>query len=277
MLLAVNRCNQDLVAFLLISLGLVCFRSDGWPARMLGVVLLAAAAVLKYFPLVTLILLLDFRTRRELMGGFITYAVVLLLAWPGLAPALELASLHAPSPQWLYAFGAPVLWRDLGWEWWPGRLAPTVLLVAWASWAGWKRARLAPPRQLDGDRSAEREFICGAAMIVGVFFWGVSYVYKFVFALWLLPWLCRQNDGGVVESRWRRAIACLLLAVVWLEGSMAVLLNLIIAPWSQSVAVLLLKGTLVITQLLTWALVACLLRFLLIYIGRRGHAQLLNR
>ena len=84
LLLAVYRANQDLVVFLLVSLGLVCFRGSGRPARALGVLLFAAAAVLKYFPLVTLVLLLDFRTRRGVLAGFALYAVVLLLACDGL-------------------------------------------------------------------------------------------------------------------------------------------------------------------------------------------------
>jgi thiosulfate reductase cytochrome b subunit len=66
----------------------------------------------------------------------------------------------------------------------------------------------------------------------------------------------------------------LLLAVVWLEGTMAVVLNLLVGPWSLAVAQWLLKATLITTQLCTWALVACLLRFLLIYVTRRGRALL---
>jgi len=269
-LLAVNRANQDLVVFLLVSLGLVCFRRSGRLARALGVILFAAAAVLKYFPLVTLVLLLDFRTRRGVLAGFALYVLVVLLAWPGLEPALRLASQHAPSPTWLYAFGAPVLGRDFSQESWLGWLVPAGLMAVWAIREAWNRVPATPAGQPARECSMEREFICGAAMIVGVFFLGVSYLYKLVFAVWLLPWLWRQ--GVDTEGRWARATRGLVLVVVWLEGTMALVLNLVVGPWSQPVALGLLKATLVTAQLCTWALVACLLRYLLIYVGRRGRA-----
>ena len=118
--------------------------------------------------------------------------------------------------------------------------------------------------------------MCGAASVVGLFFMGSSYVYKLVFAVWLLPWLWRHDAGVAVESRWGRATLYLLLAVTWLEGGIAVVLNLLIGRWSQPVAHSLLKGTLAVSQLLTWALIACLLRFLLNYMVRRGRALWVN-
>jgi len=57
---------------------------------------------------------------------------------------------------------------------------------------------------------------------------------------------------------------------------MATVLNLVVGPWSQPVALWLLKVTLVATQLVTWALVACLLRFLFIHVGRRSRFLLRN-
>ncbi len=275
-LLAVNRANQDLVIFLVSSLGLVCFRNSGGPARALGVILFASSAVLKFFPLATLVLLLDFRSRRQVLAGFVLYALVLLLAWPGLAPALRLVGRQAPTPEWLYAFGAPVLMRDFGFVGWLGWLLPAGFLIGWAIREAGKHAGAPRAVQADGGDAAEREFVCGAVLIVGAFFLGASYLYKLVFAAWLLPWLWRQYDGNALEARWARVTWSLLLAVVWLEGTMALVINLLVGPWwSQTVAVGLLKATLVISQLLTWALVACLLRFLLIYVARRGRTLLL--
>ena len=61
----------------------------------------------------------------------------------------------------------------------------------------------------------------GAALVVGCFFLGASYVYKLVFAVWLLPWLWRQG-AAPAEERWRRLTLALLLAVLWFEGLMAI-------------------------------------------------------
>ena len=271
-LLAVNRANHDLVVFLLLGLGLFCFRSPGGPARALGVILFAVAAVLKYFPLVTLVLLLDFRSRRGVLAGLTLYAVVLLLGWPGVAAALQMAPRYTLNPDWIYAYGAPMLGRDFGFNHPLGWMVPASLMGAWAIREAWQSVRATPAGQPGRESPAERQFICGAAILVGVFFLGVSYLYKFIFAVWLLPWLWRPEGGEPGESRWNRVIGYLLVAVVWLEGGMAVVLNLFIGRWSPEAAQLLLKATLGVTQVATWALVACLLRFLLIYVGRRGRA-----
>ncbi len=273
-LLAVNRTNNDLVVFVLICLGLFCFRREAGHWRALGIVLFAASAVLKYTPLVTLIVLLDLRTRRAFFAGLGLYGLVLVLAWPGLATPLGHLAQFMPVPEWIYAYGAPLFLRNLGvtnaWGW----RVPAGLMMLWALWRAYGQ-RVGPEQQGSArERAAEREFMCGAALVVGLFFLGSSYVYKLVFAVWLLPWLWQQGGGGAADARWSRATWGLLLAVVWLEGAMAVGLNLLVGPWSQPVALGLLKGTLLITQLCTWALVACLLRFLLVYVVRRGRALL---
>ena len=120
-LLAVNRANNDLVVFVIVSLGLLCFRAGPWPWRALGIVLFSASAVLKYTPLVTLVVLLDLRTRRDLVAGLGLYSLVLVLSWPGLTTGLSHLTQFMPGPEWLYAFGAPVFLRNLGitsgWGW----------------------------------------------------------------------------------------------------------------------------------------------------------------
>ena len=149
---------------------------------------------------------------------------------------------------------------------------PAILLLAWAGVLGYGKMNDPEPARSAQERAAEREFMCGAALVVGLFFLGSSYVYKLVFAVWLLPWLWKHGRADAVEMRWARAAWFLLLGVVWLEGGMAVALNLLAGSWSLPAAQGLLKATLVVTQLGTWALVACLLRFLLPYVARRGRA-----
>ena len=61
----------------------------------------------------------------------------------------------------------------------------------------------------------------------------------------------------------------LLLAVLWMEGVFAIVLNRGVFPASRETAMRILKAGLVLSQVLTWALMAGLLRGLLIYAGRR--------
>jgi hypothetical protein len=270
-LMTVNRANNDLVVFVLISAGLLCFRREAWEPRAFGVLLFALSAVLKYYPLVTLVLLLEVRSRRAFLGSLVLYGLVLALAWPGMEPGLKSAAKYIPQPDWLYAYGAPVLLRNFGFTGTLGWLVPAGLMAAWA--AASARAKLTESRGESSPegQSAEREFIVGAAMLAGLFFLGSSFVYKLVFAIWLLPWLW-QPQADPAETRWRRVTWGLLLAVVWWEGLAAIGLNLMFGPESQALALGLLKAALTVSQVLTWLWVACLLRLLLILLGRRLRA-----
>jgi hypothetical protein len=261
-LMAVNRANNDLVVFVLMSIGLLCFRREAWPLRTFGVLLFALSAVLKYYPLVTLVVLFELRSRRQLAGNLALYGLLLLLAWPGLEPGLKSAARHMPQPDWLYAFGAPVFWRNLGI---PGTLVwlvPAVLLAGWGGLVAWRQR----PGVAGAASPAEREFILGAATLLGMFFLGSSFAYKLVFVVWLLPWLWQQHTDGT-EARWARVTWALLLAVVWLEGMVAVGLNLGFARNSE-MALSLLKAGLTVAQLVTWAWIACLVRCVLVLLAR---------
>lgn len=263
-LLAANRANPDLNILMLVSLGLICFRRPGFGWRAAGIGLFALSAVLKYFPLVTLVLLLDLRRRRDFVLGLALYVAVLLLALPGLAPGLRSAAQHAPEPSWFYAFGAPALMRDFELKQPILWLAPSVLLAGWALLAAWRQRQSPLPEQTVAAHNQEREFVCGALMIIGLFFLGASFVYKLIFAVWLLPWLWAA-PAEAAEARWRRVMWWLLLAVLWFEGLMVTGFNLVLHP---PVNADLFRAALVVQQLLDWALVACLTRFLLVYLGR---------
>ena len=262
-LMTVNRANNDLVVFVLISGGLLCFRQGSWLVRSVGVLLFALSAVLKYYPLVTLIVLLELRSRREFAGNLALYGLLLVVAWPGLEPGLKSAAQHMPQPDWLYAYGAPVLMRNLGAAGALGWLVPAGFLAGWAAVGAWRK----PAALVPAVPAAEREFMLGAAMLVGLFFLGSSFVYKLVFVVWLLPWLWHPH-ADAVEARWCRVTWRLLLAVVWFEGLLAVGLNLLAGPGAEDEALILLKAGLVVSQLLTWAWVACLARFLLAMLWR---------
>lgn len=267
-LLAVNRANNDLVVFGLMSVGLLGLRRESLAARLGGVLLFAVAAALKYYPLAAAVVLLDFRSRRDLALALGLYAVVVALQLPGLLPGLASAARHLPQPDGLYALGAPVFLRNLGVAGLSLWLLPAILLVGWAGTLAWRRLRSEGAPMSAAQPAAEREFLAGAVMIIGLFFLSSSYVYKLVFAVWLLPWLWGADDHPA-DARWRRWTLGLLLAVVWFEGTMALVLNLVVAPRSEPVALTLLSGVLLLSQVLTWAWMACLLRGTFVLIGRR--------
>jgi hypothetical protein len=265
LLLAVSRANNDLVVFVLMCAALACFRSEKTAWRGFGIMLLALSAVLKYFPLAAALLLLEARSRRELVFWAAIYLLVLVVAWPGLEPGLRTALRHAPQPSWLYAFGAPVVFRNFdivvsaGWL-----LAAFASLVIFGSWPVLRA--LPSPAAPAPLPDAERLFACGAVMIVGCFLHGSTYAYKLLFSLWLLPWFWHVRPNGA-EGFWRRLTLALLLALLFWEGSMAVILNsaFFLGTLSAPKAQLLLEAVLFINQLLAWSVAVCLSRRLLQY------------
>lgn len=270
LLFLVNRANHDLVVFVLMSLALGCLRHERSGVRALAILLLAVSAVLKYFPLAAVVILLDARTRREFAGWILLYGLVLVLAWPSLEQGWLIANRHTPAPAWLFAFGAPTFFRNLelpaaaAWGW---LAAGLMLLAVAASW--WRGAARKAPPATGEVRALGREFACGAVMIVGCFLHGSSYLYKMVFALWLLPWLWRATlDQG--EERWRKVTQSLLLAVLWFEGGATLAINLGVFTdlLTPAVAHRMIGVTIQIGQLFTWALVFCLWRALLLYVDR---------
>ncbi|MEO6876816.1 MAG: glycosyltransferase 87 family protein [Opitutaceae bacterium] len=279
-LMAVNRGNNDLVAFILMSGAFGLLRSARSPPRLLGIALLALAAVLKYYPLAAAVVLLDARSRREWLGWILLFGVVLVVAWPGLVPGLQSAAKYRPSPDWVHAFGAPVIFRDFAltpppsWLLMGGALA----VAGWAARGGWCEVTAS-----EESLNAEREFAGAAAVVVGCFALGSSYAYKLIFALWLLPWLWRTTLDKRSE-RWRRVTLGLLLAVLWLDGLLSLAVNTVIPPGHPTFALRLMQTGLIVSQLLSWAFVICLLRGLVIYavprmarlcgrrLGRRGVA-----
>lgn len=255
MLIGINRANNDLVIFAIVSVALLVLRrrAGGWTA--LAVLALAVVAALKYYPIAGGLVLLHARNRREFLLGLSLFGLVLLLAGPGLARGL--ANPFALHPEWLYAFGAPVLWRNfhlgnpLLW------IVPAVVLLGWSAW----RTKAGAAAVAAPSTDEAREFLVGSAFIAGCFFLGASYAYKLVFALWLLPALWRGVRPEPFAG-FTRLATWLLYAVLWFEGLGALAVNLVVSPLSPRAGAMGIYAILTIQQVFTWMLVACLLRWI---------------
>jgi hypothetical protein len=268
-LLSFERANNDPVVLVLVSLGLWCFRSERWPQRALAVLLFSSCVALKYYPLVTLVVLLDSRSRQELGRWVLFYFAILVVAWPHLEIGFKTAAHYTPGPSWLHAFGAPVLLRNFDLEIRLAWMLPAAAMILWGLGWTWRSGRATPAAPTGATPDDEREFLCGGSMLVGLFFLGASYSYKLIFAVWMLPWLWRAATAPGWGRHWARLALGLLLGVACLDGWGAVGINVGLARWSMPAALATLKVVLTTTQLLTWALVLCLLRLLPALAGPR--------
>ena len=209
---ALERANVDIVMFLMIMLGVLACRSR-LPVRLVGYAVIAVAGLLKFYPMVALILAI-----RERPAIFITIGVAAISALGGLMLAYHeefvemghnlyfITELHFSN----LAFGARDLLDGLGvivsevsiklLHHDPtsavanGRLVHDsllflliVLTLAAATWFGHRCRLLSALGQLD---AREADFLLvGAALISGCFFIIENVLYRGIFLLLALPGL----------------------------------------------------------------------------------------
>lgn len=233
--LAIDRANNDLVVFLLLA-GVVpglLARHRVW--RWLTVLWIALAAGLKYYPAAAALVLLAGDDPREVRRQLGLMGAALLLV--GLSLRHDLANLGEmmPQPRGLFSFGAQVIFSPLEWGGLQvraaaGLLGAGIFILGWRS--RWLAAWSAP-----ADAAQRREylhFVLGAALLCGCFWTGMNYSYRWIFAVWLAPWLWRQ----VVTSHESRAAR---------NFSAGLVIVLLLALWSDTVMLTVLRAALFTT------------------------------
>lgn len=219
-LLAINRANNDLLVFALVGLPLA-LPGDG--IRSWRLALTAAALVLatglKYYPVAGLaaLLLFEARGRRFPWWSAAALGASVLVLW---TQRQALGRGIFDFPDTVHVFGSAVIFRDTGLGRFPVLAATVALLVAFAVVAvrrGWTRGLLA----LEGEAEQERwMFGIGSCLLLACFLAGTNFAYRLICALWLCPWLCRQESSGAV-----RAAQVLLPACLWADGLYCLVLN----------------------------------------------------
>jgi hypothetical protein len=228
-LLAIMRANNDLAVFTV--LGVALLFAGVAPVWRLLVLLggVALATGLKFYPAVAAAGLLLVRPGRRLWwGAGLTGLVLAAVVWDIWG---DFGHAVIPVPGNVYSFGAPLLLRDLGCT---GRGA-LVLGAVTILGLGLLFQRQGLTRGLadEADDFPDRmKFLIGAVLLVACFLAGISYAYRWVFALWLLPWLWSGASTSAAGSRRRgsRLGLVLLLVSMWLDGLFCLGINLLKGP-----------------------------------------------
>lgn len=220
--LAVNRANNDLVVFALLAAGLWWLREAKAWHLALFILALVLATGLKFYPFIAGVALLAVRPPARGIGaaalGLLCGGLVFASVWTDFRRAAF------PVPAQLYTFGAPIVFRDLGWTGPQALLAGAGVLALAAIvcvWRGWS-VPLDDPR---GDLRSRLAFAAGAALLVGCFLAGISHAYRLIYVIFLLPLLARMDSGPV-----RSITVGLLFALLWLDGLYCLGVNLLIGP-----------------------------------------------
>ncbi len=220
--LAIDRANNDLLIFILLA-GVVpglLARHRAW--RWLTVLWIALAAGLKYYPAVAALMLLTGEDAREVRGRIGLMVVALLLVGFSLRDDLSNLGGTLPAPKGLYSFGAQVIFTPLNWSEPMMRLAACLLgagifAVGWRS--DWLAAWTAP-----ANAEQQREylgFVLGAALLCGCFWTGMNFGYRWIFAVWMAPWIWRRaadQQGTRVARFFSVSLVALLLGALWSDA-----------------------------------------------------------
>lgn len=263
MLLAIVRANNDLVIFVLLGVAALALRGPAAWQTVVAAIAIGAATGLKFYPAVALGALIVLRPPRRLLLALAlsTSAVVGALwhVWPAFGRGVF------PLPPSPYTMGAPILFRDLEWTG-PAILPLGALIIAGAAAILVKRgvtSGLAGPLRPGPERLL---FALGAAVLIGCFLAGASYAYRWVFALWLAPWLLGEGTATDANARRRttaRFTAALLMIVLWLDGLFCFALNVFLYPMAEAAREQLQLTWRLVTHPLTWLLMALLAGWLL--------------
>jgi hypothetical protein len=213
---ALERANADVVLFLL-ALAVGCLAERGSAARMIGYGLALSSALLKYYPIMMLVVLFReriavFAVLALMMVGALAvfwwvYHVEIVRGWANIPSGpyntdlfaaknlpvligLMVEDAAAPS-----RFAAAVGWAVTGGLY--GGLAGAALLIC-RRLSRFAELRAAIAELPDGERVL---MVIGSAVIAGCFFAGQSIGYRGIFLLLVIPGLLALSRSGVRELR----------------------------------------------------------------------------
>jgi hypothetical protein len=279
-LLAVNRANNDLVVFVVLAPIVPCLLDGRRLVRMFAVVLIGVAAGLKFYPAAAALVLLapGFSPVRETRERVFLAVLVLALVALDLRDDLSVIGGLAPTAFGLTTFGAGNLLSAFGLQGGAGVAATSgvfVVTIAMATrWRPLDSWVIAPE-----DRGAWLSFVLGAVLLTGCFFAGTNFGYRWIFALWLAPflWQIWRNPSTPRELRRLGAItAGLLLFALWADALASLVIGRLLRGANPDLVFQRADQFFKAEQPVTWALFVCLLIFLT-HFARLGLKELFGR
>jgi hypothetical protein len=232
-MLIINRGNNDLVIFALLTVCALALSATVWWRAALAVACLWLATGLKYFPAAALSAFLWVRPVRRmplmLLAGLLAVGLALTSVWDEISRGRFLIN------SGIYTMGAPMLWRDWGWADKDSVLPGLALLVVAASLLVGGKITAGLARQ--GEPAERRLAAMGAVVLLACFMVGMNYAYRWVFLIWPALWLWRRAGEGELPARqrWAARIACGLVVVcLWGDGCLCAVINTFISYHSPA-------------------------------------------
>lgn len=221
-LLALERCNTDLLMFFLIVLGIWLARDSGSKLQdwICGVLLLAAT-VLKVFPVFAFYVFVKKNWRRTLLF-LIPFGALCGIYFVSIKPTLDL--IHENTPWSVYlSFGVNVIPNYLSEKFPESELFRGVIpfTLAWVLaffglLTGLKLGRKAI-QSSDREGYDSKLFRVGGAVYIAVFLMGSNYDYRLMFLLLTLPFSFRMISQQRNQRYWFVVYLVALAAGLWIN------------------------------------------------------------
>ncbi|MBI2498167.1 MAG: hypothetical protein HYV75_09765 [Opitutae bacterium] len=261
-LLAVVRANNDLVVFALLAVTAAAAAGTTWLRQALAWSALALATGLKFYPVVGAFAFLWMRPVRRLplalLGAALAAGAALASVWPQMMRGEFLIA------SGIQTLGAALLWRDLGWSDVAARYAAPVVLALGATLL--VRTRCTAGLASRGELKERLPAALGVIVVLACFVAGVSYMYRWIFALGMALWLWRRagEPAEPMRMRWSFRLGCgLMFFCFWCDGLLCLVVNLFLPPLSPVQTSALLVEWRWWTQPLHWLLMMLLSGWLL--------------
>lgn len=210
---ALIRANADLLIFALLAPLVPCVLSSSRWAHLAAALLIAFATGLKYYPAVAGVLLLAIRPEARRWQQIGLCLVALVLVYLSIRADLPKFAAGQPPIGEPFSLGAQHLFGVFGIAKATGKLigvACVVVLAAATALTPWLRAW----RPRAEARSDYLHFILGATILAGCFWVEPSHAYRWIFALWLVPFLMREMRRPE-HSRAQRVLIGIPAVLLW--------------------------------------------------------------
>ncbi|MEO6876208.1 MAG: hypothetical protein ABI222_15430 [Opitutaceae bacterium] len=263
-LLALDRANNDLVVFLLLSPVVPCVLSGRRGLSYVAPVLIGVAAALKYYPAAAALLMGFALERKEWRPRLLFTLLCLALAAFSVREDLRWVAGRTPEPEGLLSFGAMGFFHEMGWT-------SRILKLLGVAIGGMVVLRCWIKRPLgDWDPRPDQRadwlyFILGAVLLTGCFFTSVNFGYRWIFVIWLAPFLWKLPRDPATPPRLRRLVRLtmgLTVVMLWWGTFCCVVLNLLLGVASHDRIMSLAHWAYLVEQPADWAFFICLLVFL---------------
>jgi len=281
--LAVELANADVLMFVLLLLaGLAVLRI--WPTRFLAYPLIVFAAMLKFYPVVGMVIALRERPVRAMVIVLLALVGLLLFAWLGWTDIMR--ALHMlPDELDFYMIGArslpyglqslyPTVYAKLPLS--SGALQAILGIIAVGLAIAIARSREVVGAVAQLTEAEQVFLLLGAVIMVGCFFAGQSFRYRAVFLLFVLPATTALWFGqyGRFTTRLFAITSICVVFVMW--GYYLARLVLLLAdllPGPGAVGALIKAAFWFVRELAWWWVITVLLAGVLIVVMRSEVVQ----